>query len=156
MSDHAWYFEGLLEPAPNGGAYVRLPFDPAEVWGDRERYHVTGKLAGFGVRGPLAQLEGGFALEVGPAWLRDCPLQTDTRVNVTLRPEGAQLQDLDEDVAAALRADPDAERFFESLAQFYRKACLKWLDGARRRPEVRRQRLGEFVALLKAGHKSRS
>jgi hypothetical protein len=112
-------------------------------------------LAGLGVRGPLAQLEDGFALQVGPAWLRDCPLRTGITVNVTLRPEGAQLQDLDEDVAAALSAEPDAQRFFESLAQFYRKAYMKWLDGARRRPEVRRQRVTEFVALLKEGRKSR-
>ena len=41
------------------------------------------------------------------------------------------------DVAEALEAEPDAQAFFESLATFYRKAYLKWIEGAARRPEIR-------------------
>jgi hypothetical protein len=148
-------FRAVLEPGPPGGAFVRLPFRAAEAWGDRSRYHVTGKLGWFGIRGPLVESNGEFVLSVGPAWLRDCPLEPGREIEVTLRPEGAQLDDLDPDVAAAFQREPDAARFFESLAQFYRKAYLTWLDGARRRPAVREQRLREFVALLKAGQKSR-
>jgi uncharacterized protein YdeI (YjbR/CyaY-like superfamily) len=76
-------------------------------------------------------------------------------VDVILSPEGVQLGELDPDVAAAFSAEPDAARFFESLAQFYRNAYLRWLDGARRRPAVRQERLREFVDLLKAGRKTR-
>jgi uncharacterized protein YdeI (YjbR/CyaY-like superfamily) len=76
-------------------------------------------------------------------------------VHVILSPEGVQLDELDEDIAALLAVEPGAARFFESLAQFYRKAYLKWLDGAKRRPSVREERLVELINLLKAGRKTR-
>jgi uncharacterized protein YdeI (YjbR/CyaY-like superfamily) len=103
----------------------------------------------------LTPEDGAYRLTIGAAWLRDCPIKPGMEVEVILAPEGAQLGDLDADVAAALAAEPEAGRFFESLAQFYRKAYLRWLDGAKRRPEVRAERLREFVELLKAGRKSR-
>jgi hypothetical protein len=35
-----------------------------------------------------------------------------------------------EDIAAALGAEPEARRFFESLATYYRKNFIRWIDGA--------------------------
>ena len=148
-------FNALVEQGPRGSAYVRLPFDPADAWGRRSLYHVSGRLGWFGIRGPLAERDGGFVVTIGAAWLRDCPIKPGMEVPAVLWPEGPQLDDLDEDIAAALAAEPAAGAFFESLAQFYRKAYLKWLDGAKRRPAVRQERLAEFVEQLKAGHKSR-
>jgi hypothetical protein len=155
MSEAERRFSGLLEPGPPAGAFVRLPFHPAEAWGDRERYHVIGKLGWFGIRAALVEHEGDFVLPVGAAWLRDCPIKPGMEVHLVIEPEGAQLSDLDDDVAAALSAEPDAARFFEALAQFYRKAYVKWLDGAKRRPAVREERLREFVEQLKEGRKER-
>ena len=107
-------------------------------------------------RGPLASDSGVYKATMGPAWMRDCPVKPGMTVEVVLRPEGAQLLDgLDEDLKAALAAEPAAARFFESLAQFYRAAYLRWLDGAKRRPDLRRRRLQELIELLKAGKKAR-
>jgi uncharacterized protein YdeI (YjbR/CyaY-like superfamily) len=74
---------------------------------------------------------------------------------VVLEPEGPQRDDLEPDIVAALDAEPDAGVFFDSLAQFYRRAYLRWIDGTRRRPDVRAERIAEMVELLKAGHKER-
>ena len=148
-------FQAVLLAGPNGGGYVELPFHPAEAWGVRDRYHLAGKMGWFGIRGALTEVNGQFVLPVGAAWLRDCPLKPGMEVHLVLAPEGPQLDELDGDVADALAAAPEAEHFFESLAQFYRKAYLKWLDGAKRRPEVRQERLREFIALLQAGKKTR-
>jgi uncharacterized protein YdeI (YjbR/CyaY-like superfamily) len=74
---------------------------------------------------------------------------------VEIAPEGPQRDDLAEDVAAALAANPDAEAFFDSLAQFYRWAYLRWIDATKRRPEQRAERIAEMVKLLKAGTKER-
>jgi uncharacterized protein YdeI (YjbR/CyaY-like superfamily) len=72
-----------------------------------------------------------------------------------LAPEGPQRDDLAPDVTAALQAEPDAAEFFDSLAQFCRRAYLRWIDGTKRRPELRAQRIAEMIELLKAGHKQR-
>ena len=57
--------------------------------------------------------------------------------------------------AAALAANPAAGAFFDTLAQFYRKAYLRWIDATTRRPDVRAARIAEVVGLLAAGIKER-
>jgi uncharacterized protein YdeI (YjbR/CyaY-like superfamily) len=63
--------------------------------------------------------------------------------------------DLAEDISAALAANPAAAAFFDTLAQFYRKAYLRWIDATTRRPQVRAARIAEVVDLLAAGIKER-
>jgi uncharacterized protein YdeI (YjbR/CyaY-like superfamily) len=77
-------------------------------------------------------------------------------VTAELTPEGPQRRDLAEDIAAALDANPAAGAFFDTLAQFYRKAYLRWIDGTTRRPDLRAARIAEVVDLLAAGVKQRS
>jgi len=74
---------------------------------------------------------------------------------VVLEPEGPQREQLAPDVAAALEAAPEAAAFFDSLAQFYTRAYLRWIDATKRRPELRAARIAEMIELLKAGHKQR-
>jgi len=74
---------------------------------------------------------------------------------VTLMPEGPQSNALAADIAAALEAEPEAARFFDGLATFYRKNYLRWIDATRRSPETRAQRIVEVVELMKAGVKER-
>ena len=76
-------------------------------------------------------------------------------MKVVLSAEGPQRADLDADVAAALEAEPEAGAFFDSLAQFYRKGYLTWINATKRRPEERARRIAEAVRLLKAGQKRR-
>jgi uncharacterized protein YdeI (YjbR/CyaY-like superfamily) len=52
-------------------------------------------------------------------------------------------------------ANPAAGAFFDTLAQFYRKAYLRWIDATTRRPEVRAARIAEIVDLLAARIKER-
>ena len=76
-------------------------------------------------------------------------------VTVELAPEGPQRGDLADDIAAALAANPAAGAFFDTLAQFYRKAYLRWIDATTRRPDLRAARIAEVVGLLAAGVKER-
>jgi Bacteriocin-protection, YdeI or OmpD-Associated len=71
-------------------------------------------------------------------------------VSVELAPEGPQRGDLADDIAAA----PAAGAFFDTLAQFYRKAYLRWIDSTTRRPDLRAARIAEVVGLLAAGSKN--
>ncbi len=74
---------------------------------------------------------------------------------MVLEPEGPQRDDLAADLATALAAEPRAADFFDSLAQFYRRAYLRYIDGTKRRPDVRAARIAEVVDLLAGGVKQR-
>ena len=148
-------FQATLEGVEKGRVYVPLPFDPAEVWGPKARYRVAGTINGINVRGPLMEAGKGFFLALGPAWRRDAGLHIGDAVSVELTIEGPQHTALAPDIAAALDAEPEAARFFDALANFYRKGYLRWIDATKRSPEARAARIAELVALLKAGRKQR-
>jgi uncharacterized protein YdeI (YjbR/CyaY-like superfamily) len=76
-------------------------------------------------------------------------------VIVELAPEGPQRGDLADDIATALAASPAAGAFFDTLAQFYRKAYLRYIDATTRRPDLRAARISEVVVLLAEGIKER-
>jgi hypothetical protein len=56
-------------------------------------------------------------------------------VTVVLEAEGPQNADLAPDLAAAFESSPEAAAFFASLATFYRKGYLRWIDGASADPK---------------------
>lgn len=135
--------------------WIPVPFDPAKVWGRRERYHVGGTVNGMNVRGVIEQGGGGWLFPLGAAWRRDHGLKPGDDVAVTLAIEGPQREHLAPDLAKALKAEPAAAAFWDSVAQFYRKGYLTWIDGTKKRPEERARRIAEVVRLLKAGRKQR-
>lgn len=147
-------FQAVVERS-GSKALVRLPFDPNEVWGVKDRHHITGAVSGCAVRGPLGSDDDGYFLALGPAWLRDSGLAMGDAVRVELRAEGPQMEQLAEDITAALEAEPEALAFFQGLATFYRKGYLRWIDATKRRPEERAVRIVEMIRLLKAGEKQR-
>lgn len=135
--------------------FVPLPFDPDEVWGRKAEHHVHGTVNGMGVRGVVEPVGDGRGVVLGPAWRRDCGLAAGDTVEVSLGPEGPQRDDLADDVAAALAADPRAGECFDSIAQYYRRAYLRYIDATTRRPDRRAERIVEVVGLLAAGVKQR-
>jgi uncharacterized protein YdeI (YjbR/CyaY-like superfamily) len=97
----------------------------------------------------------GWAFTLSPARMRDIGVVVGDEVLVGLAPEGPQRADLAEDIPAALAANPAAAAFFDTLAQFYRRAYLRWIEATTRRPELRAARIAEVVDLLAAGIKQR-
>jgi hypothetical protein len=134
---------------------VPVPFDPDQVWGSKPEHRVAGTVNGMAVRGDVEALGDGFGILLGPAWRRDCGIEPGAEVAVVLFPEGPQRDDLAPDVRAALDADPAAGAFFDGLAQFYRRAYLRWIDATKRRPDVRAARIAEVVDLCRQGIKER-
>jgi hypothetical protein len=133
---------------------VPLPFNPNELWGVKERHHITGSINGHTYRGPLANDGDQFFLSLGAAWRRDAGLEAGAIVEVVLSPEGPQSDLLAADIFAALNAEPHVMEFFEALATFYRAGYIRWIESAKR-PETRAVRISEAVSLLKAGRKQR-
>jgi Bacteriocin-protection, YdeI or OmpD-Associated/Domain of unknown function (DUF1905) len=148
-------FSVHVAPGPRGRGVITVPFDPDETWGAKAEHPVGGTVDGRFVRGTLTPGEGGWAFTVTPLWMRDACVALGTEVAVELSPEGPQRGDLAADIAAALAANPAAASFFDTLAQFYRKAYLRYIDATTRRPELRAARIAEVVGLLAAGVKQR-
>lgn len=146
-------FKAIVTEAKNGAAHIELPFDPAAVWGRQPRHRLSGTIDGQKAR--FVVTEGDARLKLTPMWRRDCGVETGVRVSVVLWPEGPQKEDLAQDFLAALKAEPKALAVFTDLAQFYRKAYLRWIDATKRKPEERARRIRETVKLLKAGVKAR-
>lgn len=132
-----------------------LPFDPDDVWGQRPQHHVAGTVNGRSVRAVVETLDDGWGILLGPAWRRDCGIAPGDSVMVTLAPEGPQLDDLADDLRAALGAEPAANEFWLTLAQFYRRSYIRWIEATKRRPDVRAERIAAVVGWLKDGVKQR-
>jgi hypothetical protein len=148
-------FRAAIAGSEKGRVFITLPFDPAAVWGERSRYHVGGSINGMDFRGVVEEAGERHILAIGPAWRRHRGLGPGDEVSVALSIEGPQRDKLAPDIAAALEGEPEAAAFFDSIAQFYRKGYIRWIDATKRSPDVRVQRIAEFVKLLKAGQKER-
>jgi len=144
-------FGAVIAADPEGRAVIVMPFDPDETWGAKASHPVSGTVGGRRFRTRLSPGGSGWVLPV-----RVCTgVAIGDDVTVELAPEGPQRGDLADDIAAALAADPAAGAFFDTLAQFYRKAYLRWIDATTRRPDIRAARIAEVTGLLAAGIKER-
>lgn len=146
-------FKSVVSQSGNR-VFIALPFNPNDVWGIKQRHHITGTVSGHGVRGSLGSDGNQYFLPLGAAWRRDCGIDVGHTVEVVISPEGPQSQALSPDVLAALEAEPKAKAFFESLATFYRNTYIKWIESAKK-PETRAARIKEMIQLLKAGKKQK-
>ena len=133
---------------------LMIPFDPNDTWGEKDRHYVTGSIAGHKIRGVLVSNGAQFFLPLGPAWRRDNAIDSGAAIDVVLGPEGPRSETIASDVAAALDREPKAKTFFESLAPFYRKNFIRWIESAKR-PQTRATRITEMVDTLKAGRRQR-
>jgi hypothetical protein len=148
-------FGAHVASGPRGGAVIEVPFDPDQAWGARAEHRVGGTINGRKVRGSIAREDGEWAFTVTPMWMCHTGVAVGDDVAVELAPEGPQRDDLADDISAALAASPAAAATWDTLAQFYRKAYLRWIDATTRRPELRPARIAEVVDLLAAGIKQR-
>jgi hypothetical protein len=131
---------------------VRVPFDPSEVWRDRDRWYVRGTIGGFGVRGSIEALDGEPSLVLGPSWCRDPSVAGGRTAEVVLEPEGPQLETVPSELRQALEASPEARRAFESLATFYRKGFADPIAAAKQ-ASTRERRSAQVVEALLAGRR---
>jgi hypothetical protein len=148
-------FSALVTLDPRGHGVIAVPFDPDEAWGTKAVHHVNGTVNGCRVRMTMAPGDSGWALSFSPARMHGMGIAAGSDVIVELAPEGPQRGDLADDIAAALAANPAAGAFFDTLAQFYRKAYLRYIDATTRRPDVRAARIAEVAGLLANGVKER-
>lgn len=148
-------FVNELAAGPHGTLVVPVPFDPDRVWSPKAIHPVNGTIDTRFVRSKLQPSPSSWQMPLTPMWVRDAALTAGTPVEVDIAPEGAQRLELAPDLAAALAASPQAAAFFDTLAQFYTKAYLQWIDSTKRQPHLRAERIEQVVRLLEHGIKQR-
>ena len=131
-------------------AYIGIPFDPDEAWGEKDRHYVKGTVGGRSFRGILVFNGEQHILRLGPAWRRDNGIEIGDNIDVALEPDGPQTELLADDIASALDASRKARALFDSVAPFYRKNFIRWIEQAKR-AETRAARIAEMVKMLEAG-----
>ena len=148
-------FRGRVTEDQRGHGVITVPFDPDALWGTKAVHHVNGTVNDFRVRVTIAPSDSGWEFAFNPSRMGQLGITAGSEVSVELAPEGPQRDDLADDIAAALAASPAAGAFFDTLAQFYRKGYLRYIDATTRRPDVRAARIAEVVGLLEDGIKTR-
>src|SRR5215831_15660860 len=155
-------FRSHVTSDSTGRAVITIPFDPDETWGAKAFHPVGGTIqpvaggdCGRRLRGRVTPDGSDWVFTINPMWMQSTGVAVGDEVIVELEPEGPQRGDLAADIASALEANHEAAAFFDTLAQFYRKAYLRWIDATTRRPDARAARIAEVVELLAAGIKQR-
>jgi bacteriocin resistance YdeI/OmpD-like protein/uncharacterized protein DUF1905 len=144
-------FRARITADSRGHAVIAVPFDPDEEWGAKAVHHVNGTVNGCRVRVTIMPGDSGWSFTLNPR----LGIAVGSEAIAELAPEGPQRSDLAEDISAALADSPAAAAFFDTLAQFYRKAYLRYIDATTRRPDLRAARIAEVVGLLADGIKER-
>lgn len=147
-------FDAVLEADQRGHVRIRLPFDPSEVWGKKQRHFVRGSLNGTDFEGSLGSRGGAWFFPVNKTLRASSGIGPGDDVHVVVEPGGSPDAALPTDLADALRADDAAKSFFDSLSGFYRREYVAWIQGAKKE-ETRNSRVTEVVELLKQGRKQR-
>ena len=133
------------------------PIRPRSRYGARSRSTVSLARStgwGCGPRSNRSATEHGILL--GPAWRRDCGIAAGDEVRGSPRPRRAAAGRSGPRLRSRPRGRARGGCVLRSLAQFYRKAYLRWIDSTKSSPEMRAARIAETVELLKAGVKQRT
>ena len=129
---------------------ISVPFDPNDVWGAKDRHYVEGTVNGLKMRSLLESAGDKYFFALGPKWLNNRGVGAGLEVEVVLQPDSPRVEDLAADVATALQSDTDACGQFESMAGFYRRNYIRWVESAKRQ-ETRANRIKEMIQSLKDG-----
>ena len=142
-------FEGTLEAARGGGAFIPLPAGVlAELGGTRRR--VRGSLNGVEFQSSTMPTGGGTAcLGVHKATREAAGAEFGDRVTVEVEPDDTPREvEIPPDLASALSAEPDLQAAFDRLSHTNRKEYAEWIAGAKRE-ETRSRRLAETLDRLR-------
>lgn len=132
---HRFEAEMLTAPKYKNSAYVEIPFDLKEAFGQKNLVKVKATFDGVPYRGSIAKMGGPAPIliirkdiraQLGGKGIGDKVLVTvekDTEERVVEVPE--ELQKL-------LDENPEAKAFYEGLAYTYRKEYARWISSAKR------------------------
>ena len=147
-------FDAELElHGADGGVFLTVPFNVADVYGTRAQLHVRGTIDGFPFRLTLAPASEGKHIMVVRKEIRNAIDKTwGSTVHVVLAPDTEERSVvIPDDLAQALNS-AGLYNTFDKLTYTHRKEYARWIERAKK-PETRMKRLREAIELIKAGRK---
>jgi hypothetical protein len=145
-------FSATVESGERGRVFVRIPFDPNEVWGKKARHYVRGTLAGTPFETSLGARGGVVFFPIGKELRATAGVDVGSTVKVVIVPTEATSVGPPEDLDAALRRSKAARAFFDGLTPFARNQWIGWITSAKRE-ETRKGRVAKAVKQLAAEQK---
>ena len=144
-------FTTTLDSAGKNAAGFRVPREVVEALGKGKRPPVVVTINGYSYRNTVAVYGDEFLIGVAMEHRGPAGVQPGDVIEVDLELDTAPREvDVPADFAAALRADPAAERAFEALSYSNKRRFTLAIEDAKT-PETRQRRIEKTVVQLREG-----
>src|SRR5690242_7943517 len=143
-------FEGVVEAARGGGAFVELPPAVLDALGGGKRFHVRGTLNGVDFASSTMPMGGGrVCLGLHKATREAAGVAPGDAVRLAVERAERPEVEVPDELQEALARDPDAAAAFERLAHTHRREYAQWVAEAKK-PETRARRVEQTLERLRA------
>jgi Bacteriocin-protection, YdeI or OmpD-Associated/Domain of unknown function (DUF1905) len=134
---------------------IRVPDDVIAALGPSRRPPVQVTVNGYTYRTTVAVMNGAFMFGVSADVRTNAGVAggDEVDVEIVLDTEPREVS-VPADLQTALDADPEANRFFQSLSYSHKSAYVLWIESAKK-DETRQRRIPEAIRMLQEGRKQR-
>lgn len=142
-------FDGQIQEASGGGAFIDFPFDIFEQFGVYGRVPVKADFEGIPYQGSLVKMHPGAHILIIKKEIREKlnKVPGDT-VHVTVQlDKTTRVVEVADDVKTALTAHPKALEVYESMPYSHQKEYIMWVEDAKK-PETRVKRIEKMIKAL--------
>ena len=141
----------VIQATGEGSAGVHLPDDVVEALGKGRKPPVKATINGYTWRSTVAVMGGEYWLGVSKDVRQNAGVQAGQEVDLTLELDTEErVLEVPADFAAALDAEPEARRFFDTLSYSNKRRFTYAIDDAKT-PETRQRRIDRSVSQLREG-----
>jgi len=146
-----YQFRSVIENAGDGGAYVVVPLDVENTFGQK-RLKIKATIDGEPYRGTLVRMGGPQHIllvlkEIRERIGKSFGDEVDVEFEEDLEPRKV---DVPPDLQQALDADPAAHAYFDRLSYTHQKEYVRWITDAKR-DETHQKRIQQTIDMLKQG-----
>ena len=144
-------FQTTIELRGKTACGISVPVDVVQGLGSSRKPAVSVTINGYTYRSTIASMGGEYMLSVNPEVRAAAGVRAGDEVDVDIELDTAPREvTVPPDFAAALDADADAKRFFESLSYSNKRRFTLSIEDAKT-PETRQRRIEKAVATLHDG-----
>jgi len=141
----------LIQGTGESAAGMHLPDDVVESLGKGRKPPVKATINGYTWRSTVAVMGGEYWLGASKEVRRNAGVEAGQEVDLTLELDTEErVLEVPADFAAALDAEPEARRFFDTLSYSNKRRFTYSIDEAKT-PETRQRRIDKSVSQLRDG-----